>query len=377
MPTPIFIVDSSPVVRRMVEEISAPAGFEVLGFHDGPTALEAARRTSPAVIIADYHLDNMTFSGFCRELSKLEHLSDTRLISLINPADHPDEQHLRSLGVTAWLNKPFQADELLDLIQNARDGFHGTANGLRPKRPSWPPPSVSMYTEGKSDAANSIVNLTDRQGGYTVTEPAPPQPAEPSVRSAASQPQDAIKGFFDQLLQSAVKEVESRLVDTLPRIVEETVSHHMQSALRHEVHTRFNEMLSTGRMAAFLQPLVLQELPALVGKELAQNEPLINRAATDVIGVLIKEKLDHWVADHASGVIREQLTARLQAHPDIIQQAIQDEIRSSVAQQMASHVEQVITPLAREAIDRSVQHIVPDLAEQHIKAELKRLTDSL
>ena len=65
MALPIFVVDSSPAVRRMVEEISTSEGFEVVGFQDGPTALEAARRNSPSLIIADYHLDNMTFSGFC------------------------------------------------------------------------------------------------------------------------------------------------------------------------------------------------------------------------------------------------------------------------------------------------------------------------
>ncbi|MBL8076070.1 MAG: response regulator, partial [Nitrospira sp.] len=44
MASPIFIVDSSPAVRRLVEQISTPEGFEVVGFQDGPTALEAARR---------------------------------------------------------------------------------------------------------------------------------------------------------------------------------------------------------------------------------------------------------------------------------------------------------------------------------------------
>ena len=63
----------------MVEQISTPEGFEVVGFQDGPAALEAAKRLSPQLIIADYHLDNMTFSGFCKEVNKLDHLSETLL----------------------------------------------------------------------------------------------------------------------------------------------------------------------------------------------------------------------------------------------------------------------------------------------------------
>ena len=99
MPSSIFIVDSSPAVRRVVEQISTPEGFDVVGFQDGPAALEAARRISPALIIADYHLDNMTFSGFCKEVNRLDNLSETFLISLINPADRPDESLLRTLEI--------------------------------------------------------------------------------------------------------------------------------------------------------------------------------------------------------------------------------------------------------------------------------------
>ncbi|MCP9438452.1 MAG: response regulator [Nitrospira sp.] len=374
MSAPIFIVDSSPAVRRMVEQISTPEGFEVQGFQDGPAALEAARRTNPALIIADYHLDHMTFSGFCREIHKLEHLSETRLVSLINPADHPDDNHLRSLGVSACLNKPLQADELLAVIQQSLHHSKGTANGANLKRQSWPPATVLTDADGNSNVPDPLVHVSDRQGGQTVTEHGPPQPSDPGTRSIAD-PQEAVKGFFDQLLQSAVKEMESRLVVTLPRMVEEMFSQQVHSLVRHEVQTRFNDMLSTGRMAALIQPLVLQELPSLVGKELAQNEPLLGRAASDAVGVLIKEKLDQRVTDQARALIREQVTEQLRAQTGLMQQVMQEEARSSVVQYLTSHLEQLVKTVAHEAVDQSVQHVVPALAEQHIKAELKRLTD--
>ena len=75
MPSPIFVVDSSPAVRRLVEQLSAPEGFEVMGFQDGPAALEAARQMNPALIIVDYQLNNITFSGFCKEIHRLDHLA--------------------------------------------------------------------------------------------------------------------------------------------------------------------------------------------------------------------------------------------------------------------------------------------------------------
>ncbi|NJN71006.1 MAG: response regulator, partial [Nitrospira sp.] len=129
MPSPIFVVDSSPAVRRMVEQISIPEGFEVVGFQDGPAALEAARRSPPSLIIADYHLDNITFSGFCKEINKLDNLTETSLISLINSADNPDENHLRTLGVKAFLKKPFQSEDLLEVLKSLEKTPAGSANG--------------------------------------------------------------------------------------------------------------------------------------------------------------------------------------------------------------------------------------------------------
>ena len=118
MASSIFVIDSSPAVRRLVEQISKSHGCEVTGFQDGPAALEAARQTNPNFIIADYHLENMTFSGFCKAVYKLDNLAETYIISLISSSDRVDETHLRSLGVKAFLNKPFQPEHLIDLISD-------------------------------------------------------------------------------------------------------------------------------------------------------------------------------------------------------------------------------------------------------------------
>ena len=141
MASTIFIVDSSPAVRRLVEQISAPEGCDVVGFQDGPAALEAARRMSPSLIIADYHLENMTFSGFCKEVYKLDNLAETYIVSLISPSDRVDESHLRSLGVKAFLKKPFQSEHLIDVIKDLEAQKASRTNGTKKKSRSWPPVS--------------------------------------------------------------------------------------------------------------------------------------------------------------------------------------------------------------------------------------------
>ncbi|MBP6606796.1 MAG: response regulator, partial [Nitrospira sp.] len=113
MGSTVFVVDSNPDVRRMVEQLSPPDGYTLVGFSDGPSALDAARVSSPALILADIHLEKMTFSGFCNAISRQDHLAETLIVSLVDATDRFDEDKLRSLGVRAVLKKPFQSEQLL------------------------------------------------------------------------------------------------------------------------------------------------------------------------------------------------------------------------------------------------------------------------
>jgi Arc/MetJ-type ribon-helix-helix transcriptional regulator len=134
-------------------------------------------------------------------------------------------------------------------------------------------------------------------------------------------------------------------------------------------------MLSADRMAPLIQPVISQGLPSLVGKEMAQSEPLIRQAASDTAGLLLKEKLDQWITDHAEAGLRECTSDLLRARIEAMDQTIKDEVQSAVTQRVTSQVDHIVRSIAQEAIDRSVQQVVPEFAERHIKAELKRLTD--
>src|SRR5512147_1918715 len=144
----------------MVEQISTPAGYDVVGFQDGPAALDAARKLSPNLIITDYHLENMTFSGFCKEVHKLDNLAETYIVSLTSTSDRVDEAHLRSLGVKAFLNKPFQSESLIDVIKDLEIQHASKENGTKKKSRSWPP--VSSSTDSDDDAFDDD-NVTEEE----------------------------------------------------------------------------------------------------------------------------------------------------------------------------------------------------------------------
>ena len=375
MPSSLFIVDSSPAVRRMVEQISTPEGFEVVGFQDGPAALEAARRISPALIIADYHLDNMTFSGFCKEINKLDNLMETYLVSLINPADRPDENHLRTLGVKAFLNKPFQADDLLDIIKSLQQKQQGPSNAKGLKRRVWPPTSTSTDSD-EGDEVMDHLDGSDEQEDQTMDQHSDSPSAATAARASTAGPEDAMKGLFDQLLQSLTQRTEKRLTDLLPQAIEAKLAGHVRPIVQKELHTQLGGILSREQLAAIIHPLLSQELPGLLRKEIIACEPIIRQTVSDLAGATIRESLDKSVREQAEAGVRKQLPEVVREHLGAIDLIVKDEIRQATLKQAQLLADDIVRATAEQTVEQAVQRIVPELAEQHIKAELKRLTDA-
>lgn len=399
MPSSIFVVDSSPAVRRLVEQTSTPEGFEVIGFNDGPAALAAAKQGNPSLIIVDYYLENMTFSGFCKEINKLDNLTETYLISLVNQADHLDENLFRSLGVKAFLKKPFQPDELLTIIKHLQQKQQKSEQGAKLKRRAWPPaaggdeaaeetgsvhvataaPSLSLGPSlgvALSAALSAAPSPAAKPVEPAIARPSTPAPAAPVIRAAAASPEDPMKGIFDQLMQSMTHQVEQRLADVLPQVIEEKLTSQVQPIVQKELWAQLGDVLSEERLAAIIQPILSRELPSLLGKEIANHEPIIRQTISDLIGTLAKAKLDIWVKEQAETGLRQHLSDVIREQIGLIDQIVKDEVQATVHKLAPPIVDETVRTVSERAIEQAVQQIVPELAVQHITAELKRLTAS-
>ncbi len=373
MASTIFVIDSSPAVRRMVEQISTPEGYEVVGFQDGPAALDAARKLSPRLIIADYHLESMTFSGFCKEVHKIDCLSETYIISLVGAGDRLDESHLRSLGVKAFLKKPFQTEHLLELIKDLDHTAAAETHGSKKKR-SWPP--VSSATDSEEDGSDELRD--EDQTGEIEAQVIPPPvqidtTASQAPKQAMKEPEDAMKGLFAQLLQTMSEKAERRIAEALPQMVSRDLAAQVAKAVEAEMDRQVSATLTQERLTQIVEPLLAQELPRVLSRELPEFEPILRHSIVEIAGPLVKEHVDQ--------VIREQTEAIKAAMPKAVRdhlESMEEEVRQEVRKAAAEHTQKCATEIVRAAADRQVQHtvqdVVPALAEEHIKSELKRLT---
>ncbi|MCE9535004.1 MAG: response regulator, partial [Nitrospirae bacterium] len=302
MASTIFIVDSSPAVRRLVEQISTPEGCDVVGFQDAPTALEAARRMSPHLIIADYHIENMTFSGFCKEIYKLDNLAETSIVSLISPSDRIDETHLRSLGVKLFLKKPFQSEDLIGMIKDLETQQASRTNGTKKKSRSWPP--VSSATD--SDDEDEFIDDSATEDEEEQAIAPHPQPKEPSVTTTTAaqvstpEPEEAMKGLFGQLLQSMSERTEKNIADLLPQMVGKDLATLVAKAVETEVQRNMGAALTEERLTQVLEPMLITVLPKVLSREMALLEPIIRQGIFDIANPLIKERIDQLVREQTN-----------------------------------------------------------------------------
>ncbi len=387
----IFVVDSSPAVRRIVEQISAPEGFEVLGFQDGPTALEAAKRLSPDLIIADYHLDKMTFSGFCKELSQHSNLSDTSIVSLITLADRPDEHHLRSLGVRAFLKKPFQSEHLLEVIKGLQQEGKRTqiaATGSKSKRKTWPPASQVTDTDETvklSDPSNGEPAAREQEASVIEPSPStvssapddeqvPPSLQTDSHRQTAGIAEEAMRSLLGHLVQTMTERAERKVEKLLPQILGREVEAQVSQAIKGEIEKHLALGVSAERISQAVRDSIADELPKAMAQQSRDIEAMVAKHVRESAASLIRNTIEQTTGELVDSAIRRQLPAIVREQWGSIDQVVKEAVQEAAARQVRELAEAVVRDLAERSIALAVQQIVPDLAETRVKDEIKRLT---
>lgn len=387
MPATIFVIDSSPAVRRMVEEISAPEGYRVVGFQDGPTALESARKLSPALIIADFHLENMTFSGFCKEIGQQDNLAETLIVSLLDASDRLDESKLRSLGVRAFLKKPFQSEQLLDTVKGILNDAAAQQRGKKPvKSRTWPPASTAIGEEDDGipqDASIDDAPASDEtEKEQTTMPPAQTQSTAPSTPPATSGfgGEEMMKGLFDHLLQSVALQADRKINDLLPSAIAREVTgqvNTVRAAVREETAKQLAEALSQDRLQKMVREVLQEELSRQTATQLAAVETAVRQAVSDLAPPLVEQSAERLLRGLAETEVKKQLPEALREHRETIAQLVKRDIEQAAvnaARQTAEKAEEIVREMAQDPIRQVVQRIVPDLAETQVREEIKRLS---
>ena len=113
---PILVVDDDSAILELIAQVLIDEGYNVLTASDGHTALALARNRLPKLILLDLMMPEM--NGW-QVVTLLKSAARTRSIPILLLSARRDMNiTAQELGVSDYLAKPFDLDELLGYVEN-------------------------------------------------------------------------------------------------------------------------------------------------------------------------------------------------------------------------------------------------------------------
>jgi DNA-binding response OmpR family regulator len=113
----VLVVDDDRVIQQLLEVNLELEGYDVVArASDGNEALDKAAELKPDIIILDIMMPKMDGLEVCRRLKADPKLSKIPVILLSARAQDFDVRAGLEIGASAYLTKPFDPVELLDVV---------------------------------------------------------------------------------------------------------------------------------------------------------------------------------------------------------------------------------------------------------------------
>ncbi len=108
----ILVIEDDPTQRLLSSSVLRSAGYEVLEAEDGPTGLELARQSVPALIVCDVMMPGLNGYQLVAALKDEVALSTIPVIMLTAMTERAHVRTGMTAGADDYLSKPFRAAEL-------------------------------------------------------------------------------------------------------------------------------------------------------------------------------------------------------------------------------------------------------------------------
>ena len=107
-----LVVDDSPTIRELISSMFKELDYHVETAENGFEGYKAVERLRPDIITSDYDMPVLNGWEFCTEIRDHESYKDIPIIMITTRATELDQKKGEILGVSAYLTKPFQKNDL-------------------------------------------------------------------------------------------------------------------------------------------------------------------------------------------------------------------------------------------------------------------------
>ena len=214
----ILVADPNPTTRKVVELTLEGENAELFCTSEGEEALKMAEVYLPDVILYSESLGDMDVLQFRQKLQEHPKLQKLPFIVLISGRG-VTAQELRGWGISLYLEKPFEARELVDMIDQATSGRPSAEKGTIQEEEQVAAPEAEIEAEEELELAEQTEEAAEE--------------AELQADTEQTADEDADEDFEITLeLEETVEEAELEEDTELP--VEEEVSEDVEITMEEE-----------------------------------------------------------------------------------------------------------------------------------------------
>lgn len=113
----VLVVDDEPQVVWVLQYSLETEGYETFTAHDGIEALQQIDRHRPAIVVLDVMMPRMDGWSVLEELATRPPVDRPRVVMVTALATAQDRARAAALGADGYVQKPFDVDELVGVLQ--------------------------------------------------------------------------------------------------------------------------------------------------------------------------------------------------------------------------------------------------------------------
>lgn len=114
----IACIDDSKVVQLKLKAILEKVGYKMLNITEPVLSLMTLNEHKPALILMDINMPEYNGYQLCKLINRSRKLKDVPIVMLTSRTGAIDKIRSKMVGAVSYLTKPFEAEELINLVQN-------------------------------------------------------------------------------------------------------------------------------------------------------------------------------------------------------------------------------------------------------------------
>ncbi len=365
----LLLADDSITIQKVVELTLSEEDFEVTAVGDGESALEAAKKLVPDIILADVFMPKMDGYELCGKLRQEPSLKGIPVILLAGTFENFDDALAAKVGADDHITKPFESAELIAMVKRLveRRSAPPVLEAELVEDALFADEIIEAAPEAEADADDlwSVVDMaSEEQPLSSATEILSEEDlwkrANIHEEEAPSNAQEVGIAWDDLSAEPLEAEPATLDEDFLPEVqIEE------ESAMEATAILNLDDF---GPAPEFAE--AEDEVEEISAVEVADEPESTQIFSFENLSQAASEKEFLPEPEPISMPAQRPVQS---AAPGMSQEAMREEVARAVRGIIDQKVKEALAGISREMIEQVVWEVVPDLAEEIIEREIQKL----